>query len=411
MGRRTGPAAALSAPLAMIKKVCLGLRVTSYICGFAGMGMYLAARGMAEPGRTEWGQRAFIFLTVMFCGFIACYVLAFATNAVRKRSNILIHFCCRGCRKAVWLIFVSVNRAGDGKTEMTQQLYKQSIKRGAIYLIASAAVFSCVGAIVKKLTFELPLEMVVFFRSFAGFLVLVPLVLMNRSLSLKTSQIRVHLARAVSGVMAMYCFFYTISKVQLAEAVILNFMAPLMIPLIAFWLLRERVPRHMPRLLFTGFIGVMLIVKPGTDLFKSAAIIGCLSALFAAFALVNIRKLTRTEPAIRVVFYFAAIASIITFIPMIRVWVNPSQTQWGLLFAMGAFASLGQWLITRGYASAPAGQVGYFQYSAVIFAGIIDWLIWGSRLDGVSITGVLLICAAGVIASQKVASPPPGRAV
>ena len=123
----------------------------------------------------------------------------------------------------------------------------------------------------------------------------------------------------------MYCFFYTISQLQLAEAVILNFMAPLMIPLIAFWIFKERVPNRMPRLLVMGFIGVLLIVKPGTDVFKSAAIIGCVSALFAAFALVNIRKLTKTEPAIRVVFYFAAIASVITFLPMLRVWQMPDR--------------------------------------------------------------------------------------
>ena len=82
-----------------------------------------------------------------------------------------------------------------------------------------------------------------------------------------------------------------------------------------------------------------------------------------------------------------------------------------LLLSMGGMASIGQWFITRGYASAPAGQVGYFQYSAVIFAGIIDWVIWGSRLDMISIAGIALICVAGVVASRKVASLPPGRAV
>jgi len=289
----------------------------------------------------------------------------------------------------------------------TGYYYKQSIRRGALFLIGSSLVFSIVGALVKSLTAELPVEMVVFFRNASGFIYLIPWMMTQQLSKLKTTRLLDHTARAVSGVLAMYCFFYAISKLHLAEAISLNFTSPLIIPLIAFVVLKERIPSNLLGFLSIGFVGVLLIVKPGMGVFKPAAVVGIVSALFAAFALVNIRKLTTTEPAMKVVFYFAVIASSITLIPMLRVWIPPEPVQWVMLLAIGLLATLGQWLLTRGYASGPVGQVGIFHYSAVIFAGLIDWVIWKSSPDSVSLLGVALICLAGIITMRQSKPPPP----
>jgi drug/metabolite transporter (DMT)-like permease len=292
-------------------------------------------------------------------------------------------------------------------------LYRQSVRRGALFLIASAAVFSFVGTLVKALTATLPLEMVVFARNGAGLLFLLPVVLADRRFTLRTAHLGNHALRAVSGVLAMYCFFYTIKHLHLAEAISLNFTSPLLIPLLAWAVLGERVVWRQGLLLAVGFLGALLIVKPGTGVFRPEALIGLASAFFAAYALVNIRKLTHTEPALRVVFYFALIGSLLTVVPMIRVWQTPGWREVAMMLAMGGLASVGQYLLTRGYAAAPAGQVGYYQYSAVVFAGVADVLVWGTLPDAGSVAGVVVICLVGV-AMVRVAPrsiPPPGRAV
>lgn len=289
----------------------------------------------------------------------------------------------------------------------TGHYYRQSIRLGAIFLVGSSLVFSMVGVLVKVLTAELPVEMVVFFRNAAGFVFLVPWMLTQRRLTLKTTRFWDHAARAVSGVLAMYCFFHAIAHLHLAEAISLNFTSPLIVPLVAYVVLKEKVPSNIMWLLAIGFVGVLLIVKPGVGVFKPAAVVGIISAFFAAFALVNIRKLTSTEPAMRVVLYFAVIASSITLVPMILVWRTPDALQWIMLIAIGLLATLGQWLLTRGYASGPVGQVGIFHYSAVIFAGLIDWLIWKDRPDAISMVGVALICLAGIISMRRSKVPPP----
>ncbi len=285
-------------------------------------------------------------------------------------------------------------------------LYTQSVRRGALFLLTSSFVFSFAGILVKILSAELPLAMVVFFRNGGGLLLLVPWVMTQRDLSLKTSFFWNHAARAASGVMAMYCFFYAIAHLPLAEAISLNFTSPLIIPLMGYFLLGERIPGRVALVLLTGFAGVLLIMKPGLTVFEPVAMVGFISAFFASFALVNVRKLTRTEPAIRVVFYFAVIGSVMTSIPMLFYWQTPDVRQLIMLVGIGFFATIGQWLLTRGYASAPVGQAGFFHYSAVIFAGLVDWLIWHEVPDALSLGGVGLICLAGVVLMRSASAGP-----
>ncbi len=283
--------------------------------------------------------------------------------------------------------------------------YPQSIMLGAMYLIAAAMVFSVGGLLVKDLLADLPVVMLVFFRNAVALSLFLPMLFFKSSFSLRTKRLGPHAFRATAGVMAMYCFFYAISKLPLAEAVSLNFTSPLFIPLVAFLLLGERPGRVLPWVLLVGFGGSLLVIKPGSGTFQLAALVGVISAIFAAVSLVNVRRLAETEPAYRIVFYFALIGSILSIGPMLPSWQMPTLKQGLMLTGVGLFATAGQWLLTRGYASAPAGQVGYYQYSAVVFAGLLDWFVWQARPDGFSLIGMSIVCIAGVVASRI--KPPP----
>lgn len=278
-------------------------------------------------------------------------------------------------------------------------MYPQSLLRGAAYIVGAALFFSCVGGMVKTLTGELPVAMVVFFRSFMGLLVLTPWLLRQPGFTFRTARLRGHALRALAGVCAMYLFFFALSRLPLAVAIMLNFTAPLFIPVVAAVWLREPVPGRTILCLLAGFAGVAIILRPGTGHLEPAAIAGIVSALFASVALVGVRNLSSTEPAARTVFYFGLVASLVTLPAAIAVWVAPTPRQWLLAFLVGTLATGGQWLITRGYASAPAAQVGYFQYTSVIFATGIGWAVWG-EVPGIGAwAGCGLIFAAGVVAS------------
>ncbi|MFB3061404.1 MAG: DMT family transporter, partial [Candidatus Binatia bacterium] len=203
--------------------------------------------------------------------------------------------------------------------------------------------------------------------------------------------------RACFGLAAMYCFFYALAHLQLVEAMLLNFSAPLFIPLFALLWLRETLPPSVPWALGVGLLGIALILKPGIGILTPVALIGLISGVFAALAMVSVRSMSSTEPPERIVFYFSAMGTLVSGLPLLWSWHTPDLGQWGILLGIGVLATGGQVLLTRGITSAPAGQVGPFTYSTVVFATLLGWVAWGEMLDLVSLLGGLLVCAAGVL--------------
>jgi drug/metabolite transporter (DMT)-like permease len=292
---------------------------------------------------------------------------------------------------------------------------RDNLRRGALYMLGSALLFAMMGALIKIVSTRLPNEMVVFFRSALGLLVLMPW-LWHRGLHrLRTRHFGAQAARALAGLAAMYCYFYAIAHMPLAEATLLNYSTPLFVPFIAALWLGERVPARLGWVLVVGFAGILFILRPGLALFTPVALIGLSAGVFAAVAMVGIRRLTRTEPAARIVFYFSAISTAVSAVPLLWAWQTPDPGLWVLLLMMGMVASLAQLLLTRAYASAPAAQVGPFTYATVLFAALAGWVFWGEVPDGYTFLGAGLVVLGGVLAiryfgryagAEPVARPP-----
>jgi drug/metabolite transporter (DMT)-like permease len=287
-------------------------------------------------------------------------------------------------------------------------MYRDDLNRGATLMVASGLLFATMGALVKHISAELPNEMVVFFRSVMGLLALLPWVWHRGLGQLKTRYLLGHLGRGLAGVAAMYCYFYAIAHLPLAEAVLLNYSTPLFIPFIAALWLGEQVTPRLWVAIGVGFAGIVLILKPGLELFTPVSLIGLASGLFAALAMVSIRRLSKTEPALRIVFYFSLVCTAVSAVPLAWRWQTPDPGLWVLLIGMGALASLAQLLLTRAYAHAPASQVGPFTYSTVVFAAAIGGIFWSEIPDLVSFSGAALVVLAGVLtirfAGQRVLS-------
>lgn len=274
---------------------------------------------------------------------------------------------------------------------------KDNLARGASLVIASSAMFALMGAAIKTISATLSFEMVVFFRNFFGLLFLSPWVLHAGAVGIRTQRLPLHALRTGSGLAAMYCFFYAIGHLQLGEAVLLNFSAPLFVPLIAVLWLGEAVPKALRWALIIGLLGIACILKPTPGIVQPAAFIGLASGVFAALATVTVRDLSRTEPPERTVFYFGALGTVASGVPLLWTWQTPDLHQLGILLAIGALATAGQVFLTRGITNAPAGHVGPFSYSSVVFAAVIGWAAWGEILDVLSLLGGLMVGAAGIV--------------
>lgn len=269
-----------------------------------------------------------------------------------------------------------------------------NLRRGALYAVASAATLAVSATCIKAAAVDVPNGVIVFLRSALGLALLLPWLLRRGRTAVHTARLGGHIWRALFGVLAMYCYFYAIGHLSLAEAVLLTYSMPLYVPFIAWAWLGERPPRSAVPAAALGLIGIALIVKPGVDgLASFGALIGAVSGFAAALAMVSIRRISNTEPATRIVFYFLFIATAITALPLPWVWQTPTWSSLPLLIGVGITATLGQWLVTKAYSAAPAAQIGPFTYSAVVFAGALGWLLWDEQPDRWSLLGIALVMA------------------
>jgi drug/metabolite transporter (DMT)-like permease len=271
-------------------------------------------------------------------------------------------------------------------------------------MVTSAFLFAAMGVAVKTASRTLPNPMVVFLRSVMGLTFLMPWAVRVGPAGLRTAALAEHVVRGFAGLGAM-CFFYAIAHMRLADAVLLNYSLPLFMPFVAWLWLKEPIPGRLFGPLLIGFLGLVLILKPGLDLFNPVALVGVLAALFAALAQTGIRRLSLTEPTTRIVFYFALISTVFSAFPLLAAWKTPTPALWGVLLALGLFATAGQLFLTRAYAHAPAAEVGPFIYTSVVFAALFDWLVWGKLPDGLSVAGALLVVTAGILTLRQIPAP------
>ena len=289
-----------------------------------------------------------------------------------------------------------------------------SIIAGALCLVAAEGMLALMSVSIKAVgavdlgEAGLPNEMIVFCRSLVGCLLLIPLLLQRNqhgltiSLSyLKTSVASLHLFRALIGLCGMYCYFYALTQLPLAEGMVLKMTSPIFMPLIAFIWLNDQPTRYSLLAIPVGFVGMWLIVVPSAgQVFATihpAALIGLAGGIAAAGAKVLVAKLGQTEPTGRIVAYFFVLATGLSAIPAWLVWQTPTWQQAMLLIAVGICATAGQLLLTRAYSLAAVSRIAPLTYTSVIFGVMLGWLIWDETVTLRWLAGSLLIIAAGLV--------------
>jgi drug/metabolite transporter (DMT)-like permease len=265
------------------------------------------------------------------------------------------------------------------------------LAKGAAFAIVAAVAFSLTGVCIKVVSRDVGNEMIVFVRNLVSLLVLAPWMLRNGAAAVRTQRLWGHVWRSLFGVAAMYCFFYAIAKLPLAEAMLLTYSTPLWVPFIAWIWLRERPPFIVFPAAVVGLVGIGFIVKPSGTFDLAVGLVGVLAGVLAGGAMVSIRRISNTEPASRIVFYFAALSSLIAAVPLLWAWRTPDLDGWLLLIAAGVLATWGQLCLTRAYSLAPAARVGPFTYTVVIFSALLAWWLWGESLDRWSVLGIALV--------------------
>ena len=267
-----------------------------------------------------------------------------------------------------------------------------------ILLITAAFFCAAVMSAFSKAASDVSPLLLLFLQYLISFLVFVPAVIREGPASLKTDRIGLHVFRSLSGSICQLLFFVAVKSIALMDAVLLSNAAPLFIPLVVWFWSRKRVQPLVWASLFIGLVGIVLIIKPNASMLQNpASLIALAAAVFSALALVATNKLSETEPPMRILFYNFGISTVLLIPVCIWSWQPLSARDWELMIGVGGFYALTQYLIILAYRQASADQISPFNYTVVVFSGLLGWIFFGNVPDWVSLAGTLLICAGGIL--------------
>lgn len=272
-----------------------------------------------------------------------------------------------------------------------------SVVRGAAFLAMAALCYAITGVLVRLVSQDLDNNSVVFFRNLVGMVFCVPLFFRYGLSVIQTDMLGWHLLRSVVGLAAMYCYFYSLAHFTLADAMLFVYSAPVIVPVLAHWILREPITTRIYLVVMVGLAGVVMVLKPEGEHFAWMAPIGLSCTVLTAFAFVFVRKLSVREPPMRVVFYFTFFSTVISAVPFVwhRQW--PDLHGWWLLLGIGGVNTLAQWFLSLAYGSAPAAKIAPVSYLTVLLAALFGWLLWDEVPDHYAILGALLIFVSALL--------------
>lgn len=234
----------------------------------------------------------------------------------------------------------------------SQPQRRNSPTQGAAMLALSALFFALMGGLIREASSTVNNETVVFFRNLVGVLFFLPLALTRGIGPLRTRRPLSHLLRTTYGLGGMYCYFYALAHLPLTDAMLFSYAAPVFTPLIAHLWIKEPLTRRMMVATLVGFLGVLLVARPSGAVVAPIALVGIASSLMAACAFVSIREMSDSEPAYRIVFYFALFGTLFSAVPLAWAWQPLNGQELLLLLGAGLFASLGQLTMSQAYALA-----------------------------------------------------------
>jgi drug/metabolite transporter (DMT)-like permease len=220
--------------------------------------------------------------------------------------------------------------------------------------------------------------------------------------SLKTNRILIHGRRAVFGTIGMVLNLGAVILLPLAEATTIGFAVPLFATVLAALILKETVGWQRWSAVLVGFVGILLVVRPGAN---ALPLFGSLVALGAAMTLavisLQIRDLARTETASTISFWFAAL-SVLPLATLLPFFATPHDwKEWGLLIGIGVSGGIGQILLTASYRFAPVSVVVSMDYIGLIWATLWGWLIWDHLPPSSTWTGVPFIIGAALFIAWR----------
>jgi drug/metabolite transporter (DMT)-like permease len=270
--------------------------------------------------------------------------------------------------------------------------------------IASAFLFACMSTLIRYLGERFPVGQMVFYRSAFA---IIPVAIIYAWRGELAAAIRIgrpmaHMGRGLTAIGAMFCNFSALARLPVVDATAISFVSPLFSVALSALFLGERVRIYRWSAVIVGFAGVLVMLGPHLNLglHEAAATLGVVfglgGALFSALSAVQTRALTRSETTSSIVFYFSVICAIAGLLTWPFGWLKPSWTELTMLVSIGMLGGLAHILLTESYRRAQASLVAPFDYTSILWALVLGYLVFGEVPDALVFVGAAIIAGAGL---------------
>lgn len=270
--------------------------------------------------------------------------------------------------------------------------------KGVIYIILSAFFFALMSMFIR-LSGDIPSFQKAFFRNFVAMAIsVITMIKHHEKPVIKSGNLIYLVMRSICGTVGIICNFYAIDNLNLSDASMLNKMSPFFAIIFSFILLKEKISPVQALIVTGAFIGSIFIVKPSSEILSSpASLVGLLGGMGAGTAYTFVRILgQKGENKSFIVLFFSAFSCLV-FLPfLIFDYHEMSLKQLVFLILAGVSACGGQFSVTSAYCYAPAKEISVYDYSQLIFATVLGFLVFGQIPDSLSIIGYIIIISMAV---------------
>lgn len=275
---------------------------------------------------------------------------------------------------------------------------EKSNYRGVVYMMIGAAFLSLMDAVAKVIVeANYPVLQMLAVRGWIVLTLMILWMLYEGSFAqLKTRRPLAHFARAVLGLLAPLFFFVSLKDLPLADATILFFVSPFLMTALSVPLFKEKVGLHRWVAIIAGFIGIVIVVRPGSASFQMAALLPLAASVCYVGIMLLGRFLGSTESNLTIIFYVTLGSTIVSSVAQPWVWEPVSLPDLGVMFVMALLYLGGSYFLLRAFIVAEIGAVAPFEYSGIIWAILLGYVFWGDVPDEIVFLGASIVVASGV---------------
>ena len=273
--------------------------------------------------------------------------------------------------------------------------------RAAGLMLASTVSFGLMAVVIRLVSKQLATTEIAFFRNLFGLLALLPLLWSGAPGVFRTRQLPRYFVRSAIGIGSMLCGFWAIGHLPMSQAIALSYSTPLFVTIAAAIWLGEVVRRRRWTAVLLGFVGVLVIVRPGTDGFTAGSLVAVSAAVLSSVVAIQIKQLSRVDPPDTIVFWTYAFWVPMSLVPALFEWQWPHGSQWFWLAAIGVFGTGGQLLWTRALKLGEVSALTPIGFMQLPLVAVLAWLLFGERIDRWTVLGAAIIFVANAYIAHR----------